>query len=253
MCIPSFVTGLVKDCRITRRAFTGSSLSYRSSRISVSQQRRSRIQHVRRKVISASVADTVGQFNVKVLVIIAEGSEEIEAVTAIDTLRRTSATVTVVSCGDYIDVKMARGTVIKADKMMKDVVRDKDEYQAIVIPGGPLAAEKLSFHMDLIFAIRDSIKRGDIIAASCSAPPTILAKHGLLEGRRATCFPDPQFEYEMDGSFVDEKVVVDGNFITSQGPATALEWSLAIADKLFGDIQITGLREAMLVSEPVIA
>ena len=177
----------------------------------------------------------------KVLVAIADGTEELEAVTIIDVLRRAGAQVIVASVGK-MNVLCSRGVKITADAMVSDCT-DK-EYDLIALPGGLPGAEHLRDCAELIKMLKQQKDSPRLYAAICASPAVALLPHGLLEGKKATCYPAPNMDFP---GRCNQKVVVDGNCITSQGPGTALDFSLKLAELLFGPAKRDEVAKAMLV------
>jgi 4-methyl-5(b-hydroxyethyl)-thiazole monophosphate biosynthesis len=157
----------------------------------------------------------------RLIVPLAEGFEEIEAVAIIDVLRRANIKVDVVGVEDEI-VEGRNGIKILCDKIISDV--KPEEYDGIILPGGNPGYKNLENNQQVINFIKYFNSKGKLIAAICAAP-TILESIGILEGKKATCFPKMKDKIR---NYVDEKVVVDGNIITSQGPGTAIEFALEI-------------------------
>jgi 4-methyl-5(b-hydroxyethyl)-thiazole monophosphate biosynthesis len=157
----------------------------------------------------------------RLIVPLAEGFEEIEAVAVIDILRRANIKVDVVGVEDEI-VSGRNGIKILCDKIITDV--KPEDYDGIVLPGGNPGYKNLENNQQVINFIKYFNSKGKLIAAICAAP-TILESIGILEGKKATCFPKMKDKIR---NYVDEKVVVDGNIITSQGPGTAIEFALEI-------------------------
>jgi len=177
----------------------------------------------------------------KVLVAIADGTEELEAVTIIDVLRRAGADVTVASA-DKSDVVCSRGVRLTADAMITEC-KDK-QYDLIVLPGGLTGAEYLRDCTELVEMLKLQRDLGRLYGAICASPAVVLLPHGLLEGRKATCYPAPDLDF--DGR-IEDNVVVDGNCVTSRGPGTALEFSLKLVVLLFGKAKRNEVAAAMLV------
>jgi 4-methyl-5(b-hydroxyethyl)-thiazole monophosphate biosynthesis len=180
--------------------------------------------------------------NKTVLVPIADGTEELEAVTIIDTLRRAGAQVTVASVSG-LQVVASRKVKLAADVLIKDCVGKV--FDCIALPGGMPGAEYLRDCAALTELLKEQDKAGRVIAAICASPAVVLAHHGLLKGRKATCYPSAQDKLP-DKSAAGQRVVVDGHFITSQGPGTALEFSLALVEVLFGPERKRQVAEPML-------
>ncbi len=179
----------------------------------------------------------------KVLVPIADGSEEIEAVCIIDTLRRAGAEVTVASVGK-LQVTASRGVKIVADARIADCTGQT--YDCIVLPGGMPGAEHLRDSAKLIEMLREQKQAGRLYAAICAAPAVVLQHHKLLEKVRATCHP--AFLSKLNPAHAsDERVVVDGHCVTSQGAGTAIEFALKLVELLFGPAKAKEVGTAMLV------
>jgi len=177
----------------------------------------------------------------KVLVAIADGTEELEAVTIIDVLRRAGAQVVVASVGK-LEIVCSRAVRLTADALISDCT-DK-EYDLIALPGGLPGAEHLRDCAELIGMLKQQKNSPRLYAAICASPAVALQPHGLLEGKKATCYPAPNLDLP---ARCDQKVVVDGNCITSQGPGTALDFSLKLVELLFGPATRDEVAKAMLV------
>jgi len=179
----------------------------------------------------------------KVLVPIADGSEEIEAVCIIDTLRRAGAEVTVASV-DKLQVTASRGVKLVADALIADCT--SQTYDAIALPGGMPGAEHLRDSTLLIDMLKKQKQAGRLYGAICAAPAVALRPHGLIEKVHATCFP--ALRSKLDPAYAsNERVVVDGNCVTSQGPATAIEFALKLVELLFGPTKAQEVGAAMLI------
>ena len=171
------------------------------------------------------------------LVPIADGSEEIEAVCIIDTLRRADVDVTVASVMGRTQIVASRKTKLVADALIEDCV--DEVYDLIVLPGGIPGAEYLRDSVPLMSLLQAQQVAGRLYAAICASPAVALLPHGLLTGRRATCFPSYlTLLVEADDVTASEaRVVVDGNLVTSRGPGTAIEFSLALVERLYEDAE----------------
>jgi 4-methyl-5(b-hydroxyethyl)-thiazole monophosphate biosynthesis len=182
----------------------------------------------------------------RVLVPIADGSEEIEAVCIIDTLRRAGAEVTVASVETRKEVTASRGVKLVADAPITDCTNQT--YDCIALPGGMPGAEHLRDSAALIGMLKKQKQAGRLYAAICASPTMVLQPHGLLEKIRATCFPS--LRSKLDAAYAsDERVVVDGNCVTSQGPDTAIEFALKLVELLFGAAKAKEVGTAMLVHD----
>ncbi len=170
--------------------------------------------------------------NINVLIPIAQGTEEMEAVIPIDLFRR--AEINVVIAGDSYIVECSRGLKIYPD-IKFDKLSIEQEYNAIVLPGGMGGVEILSNHQVLIEMIRKHNQFKKIIGAICAAP-LILAKNDLIPANaKITSHPSIKDKF-INYNYVEEKVVTFKNIITSRGAGTAFEFSLAIIEQLKGKI-----------------
>lgn len=183
----------------------------------------------------------------RVLVAVGDGSEEIETSTAVDVLRRAGANLTLASVGASKSCKLSRGMVYEADTLMSESA--SGAWDAVVVPGGMPGAKNCAESEPLVSALRRTADEGGVVAAICAAPAVVLAPLGLLNGKRATCYPAPPFEKAMPDR-IDEGVVVDGTLVTATGPGTALPWALKIVEVLYGEKAAGDVASAMLVELP---
>ena len=173
----------------------------------------------------------------KVAVILANGFEEIEALTVVDVLRRANITCHMVGFEDT--VAGSHAIQVQADRVFDG---NLSEYDMIVLPGGMPGSAHLRDNEQLIAELQKCEQVGKKVAAICAAP-IVLNRAGLLKDKEFTCYDGVQ-EQIADGHYHKETVVVDGNIITSRGPATALAFAYNLVEQLGGDAN--GLREAML-------
>lgn len=172
-----------------------------------------------------------------VLVPIAEGSEEMEAVTIVDTLVRAGAAVTLASVSPSTTVTCSRGVRLVADAPLGEVATPAGGWDLIAIPGGMPGASTLAASARLAELLREQKAAGRWIGAICAAPAVVLAPLGLLDGgEAATCYPSADFLAALPNPVEDVFVVSDGRLVTSQGPGTALLFSLCCVEKLYGKV-----------------
>jgi 4-methyl-5(b-hydroxyethyl)-thiazole monophosphate biosynthesis len=179
----------------------------------------------------------------KVLVPIAEGTEEIEAVSIIDVLRRAGAAVTVASVSE-LQITASRGVKLVADRLIGECV--DETYDLVVLPGGMPGAEHLRNSKELKRILTQQQDQGRLYGAICAAPAVVFQHHGLLSGRQATCHPS--FVNYLDNvDSVESRVVVDGNCVTSRGPGTALEFALKLVELLYGEDKAREVAGPMVI------
>lgn len=177
-----------------------------------------------------------------VLVHLADGFEEIEAITPVDVLRRAGCEVITISISDKKEVISRRGITIFADKRFDEV--DYAHADMIVLPGGQPGADNLNSHEGLKKQILQYHGQGKWIAAICAAP-LVLGGLGILKGRKVTCFPGT--ESRLTGATVSGSLIeVDGNIVTGKGPGAALAFSLMLAEKLVGKASSDEVKNAMI-------
>ena len=167
----------------------------------------------------------------KIAVIFANGTEELEALTPVDLLRRCRDTVCdIVSiCGEM--PIGSHNIVVKADKLIDDFCMD--EYDAIVIPGGMPGAVNISQNQKVVESLKQAFNDGKIVASICASPSVVLAHHGLIEGKKVTCYSFKDFVDEFKNSqYTGKNLQVDGNLITANGPESAFEFAMEIAKSL---------------------
>lgn len=169
----------------------------------------------------------------RVLVPLAEGFEEIEAVTIVDLLRR--AGIEVVTAGlEPGPVTGSHGIVVAPDTTL-DAVLDQ-AFDMVALPGGMPGAANLAADARLLGFLRRLADDGRFTAAICAAPG-VLAKAGLLAGKRATSYPGFLTPASAPGTILSESPVVeDGKVITSRGPGTAMDFALALVEQLEGAV-----------------
>lgn len=164
----------------------------------------------------------------KVAVVVAEGFEEIEALTPVDILRRAGIACDLIGLSE-VEVTGSHQITIRADKVFSG---DLSVYDMVVLPGGLPGSTNLRDNQRLIEALQKRAAQGAFIAAICAAP-IVLEKAGLLDNRRFTCHPSKEKEIAA-GYFSSDIVVVDGPIVTSRGAGTALDFSYKLVDLLGG-------------------
>ena len=187
----------------------------------------------------------------KVLIILTDGFEEIEAVTPIDILRRAGCEVLVAGLAKKV-VTGSHGIVLTTDIVLSDPVvaarLTASLPDAIVIPGGP-GAEDLGRSTLVREWLHRMSEAKKMVGAICAAPAAVLAPSGVLEGKKATCFPGYENRLSAGGAVLSQdRVVMDGRFITSRSPGTAMEFSLELARMLEGDAAADQIAEKILAN-----
>ena len=171
----------------------------------------------------------------KVYEFLATGFEDIEALIPLDIMRRAGVDFKTVSITGDLYVESAHGVSIKADMLIEDA--DFSDADLIMLPGGLPGATNLNAHDGVKKAVMEQNARGKMLGAICAAP-MVLGGIGLLQGRRATCYPG--FEKYLEGAeYTHELCTVDGNITTGEGPAAALPYAYtllaALTDKQTAD------------------
>jgi 4-methyl-5(b-hydroxyethyl)-thiazole monophosphate biosynthesis len=174
------------------------------------------------------------------VVVLADGFEEVEAVTVIDLLRRAGVSVTMLGL-DGIEVRGAHDLWVRADLMLGDF---GEPYDALVLPGGGPGTARLAESRPLLELVRSANAQGKLCAAICAAP-TVFAKAGIIDNKKATCYPG--CENKMAVAIMSEDaVVIDGNIITSRSAGTAIPFALEIISALMGETVEESVRDAIL-------
>ena len=176
-----------------------------------------------------------------VLLPLAQGSEDLEAITLLNILRRAGIEVVSASL-DGLAIRGSRGTVITPDTSLDEAL--KRDFDMVVLPGGQPGTRNLKADKRIIQLVQDMAAAGHYVCAICAAP-SILASAGLLNGKRATCFPEALNDYPKV-LLQTQAVVEDGKIITSRGPGTAMDFALTLVERLAGKAQ-RDIVEAALV------
>ena len=196
----------------------------------------------------------------KAIVLLAGGFEEVEAVTPIDYLRRAGIEVTTASVGNgegNLVVKGARGIPVVADAALEELAESgklcPSEWDAVVVPGGLGGADNLASSTITGRFLKEMAKADRWICAICAAPARVLSPLGILAGKNFTCYPGEEEKVLAGGAasagakWSDERVVLDGNIITSRGAGTAAEFACAIIAKLVDEDEKIKLAEKVLL------
>lgn len=177
-----------------------------------------------------------------ILVPLANGVEEIEAITNIDVLRRANINV-ITAALEKKEVKGSHDIIIKTDINISDI--DPEKIDGIFLPGGMPGAVNLKRDKRVIEIIQQMDKENKLLSAICAAP-IVLEKAGVLKGKNATSYPG--FQKDMPScNYMEDRVVIDGNIITGRGPGVAMEFALALVRYILGEEDAEKLKNAMLV------
>ena len=177
-------------------------------------------------------------------VFLADGFEEVEALTVVDVLRRAGMPVKTVSISNCLSVAGAHGIQVNADVLFDSTLFADPAW--LILPGGLPGADNLHDFAPLIGLLkRQAASKSGRIAAICASPGVVLGVEGMLAGRKATCYPG--FEHLLNGaSYQDEKVVCDDKFVLANGPSSALLWALAIVREELGAEKSDSVAAGML-------
>ncbi|MDR3172193.1 MAG: DJ-1/PfpI family protein [Treponema sp.] len=188
----------------------------------------------------------------KAIIFLAEGFEEVEAITPIDYLRRAGIEVSTVAVGSKgtNEVKGAHGIPVIADTSLSALAGagrlTGASWDAVLLPGGIPGAPNLAASGELGAFLKDMAGAGKLVTAICASPAVVLFPLGLLKGRRFTGYPGT--EQEVSGAQWSEgTVVIDGNIITSRGAGTAAAWATAIIGKLLDEGTAQTIASAVLL------
>ena len=178
----------------------------------------------------------------RVYMFLAEGFEDVEALIPLDVLRRGSVDVKTVSVGDGYVVTPAHGVNIEADLMFMEI--NPSDADLLMLPGGMPGASNLYAHEGLCEALLKQNEKGKMISAICAAPAVVLAQLGILNGKRATCYPG--FEQLLtEATYTGDLVTVDGNITTAEGPAAAFPYAYELLAQLVDQATSDQIAEGM--------
>lgn len=178
-------------------------------------------------------------------VFLAEGFEEVEAITVIDLMRRAGLPLKTVSITTSLQVTGAHGVTVNADLIFDNTLFKDAEW--LVLPGGMPGATNLYEFDPLKGLLEAQLKsKNGKIAAICASPAVILGQLGLLKGEKATCYPGFEQMLE-DAEYVDVPVVKSGKFILGNGPGSATSWALAIIEETLGSEEAIAVANGLLI------
>jgi 4-methyl-5(b-hydroxyethyl)-thiazole monophosphate biosynthesis len=168
----------------------------------------------------------------RAIILLADGFEDVEAVTPIDYLRRAGIDVTTASISQSLTVTSRWGEIkLTADAVIFELTGQSKDWDAVILPGGMPGAASLAASEETSVLLQEMSADGKLICAICAAPAVVLAPLGILSGKKFTCYPGLE-EKVTGGTWSDDRVVTDGNIITSRGAGTAGEFAIAIIEKL---------------------
>lgn len=177
-------------------------------------------------------------------VFLADGFEEVEAMTSIDVMRRAGMPVTTVSINPGLAVTGAHGVTVMADTLYSD--NDYSDAEWLVLPGGMPGASNLAAHEELCRELVAQDERGGKVAAICASPSVVLAPLGLLNDRDAVCYPGMEAT-DFGVRWGDAFVASDGNVVTGKGPAAAAPFALALVALSMGAEVADNVANGMLL------
>jgi 4-methyl-5(b-hydroxyethyl)-thiazole monophosphate biosynthesis len=167
----------------------------------------------------------------KILMPLADGFEEIEALAVVDILRRAEIEVTMAGLREGA-VEGAHKVVVQPDAVLDKI--DLKDFDGIILPGGYPGYVNLGKDERVMNMVREMDRKGKYVAAICCAPYTLI-KAGVLQDRKVTVSPSGKKEVAATGRYCEDRVVVDRNLITSQSPGTAVEFALKLVEVLAGE------------------
>ena len=176
----------------------------------------------------------------RLLLFLAEGFEEIEALTVVDVLRRADVQVDMCTLSEEY-VNGAHDIIVKSDLHLDTI--DQNNYDGLILPGGP-GTDNLKNNVRVVQLVKDFDMSGKLVAAICAAP-TVLAEAGIVNGHNITSYPTVK-NFLNNSIYKEELVVLDNNLLTSRGPATALPFAFAILEAIGLNERSEELKEGML-------
>lgn len=179
------------------------------------------------------------------LIFLAPGYEEVEMLTVVDMVRRAGLVIDMVSITDTLEVTSSHNVTIKADKLFKEA--DFDSAKMIILPGGIPGTPNLLAYKPLTDKILEFKENGKLLSAVCAAP-TVYGQLGILKGHKATCYPGQEVNLNC-AEYLTEPVVIDGQFTTSRGMGTCIEFAGAIIAALKDKATADAVKEAIIYND----
>lgn len=184
----------------------------------------------------------------KAIVLLADGFEDIEAVTPVDYLRRAGIEVTTVSIYEKNTVTSRWGEIkLVADTTLPEIAGQSSNFDAVIIPGGMPGAANLAASKETSELLKELSAADKLICAICASPVVVLAPLGLITGKRFTCYPGLE-EKITDAHWSEDRVVIDGNLITSRAAGTAGHFAIDIIKKLLDEDTGNKTAESVMLS-----
>lgn len=177
----------------------------------------------------------------KIYLFLADGFETVEALAPVDVMRRAGIEVVTVSIMGRKEVVSAQNVTVLADTLFDDI--SYNDADALVLPGGGVGTDNLSEHMPLRTELAEAYAKGTLIAAICAAP-MVFGRMGILEGKKATCYPGCESDL-FGATYTAAEVEQDGNIITGRGPGVSFDFGFAIVERLCGSEVVATLRSQM--------
>ncbi|XP_075988911.1 protein dj-1beta-like [Anticarsia gemmatalis] len=199
--------------------------------------------------LSLAYSSVCGTMSKSALVILAQGAEEMETVITVDMLRRAGVTVTMAGLDGDAPVLCSRQITLVPDKSLSDALAASPQYDAVILPGGLEGSDRLSKSEVVGTLLKEHEKSGKIVAAICAAPTAFVA-HGVAINKKVTSYPTTKDKIPADKyTYVEgERVVVDGNIVTSRGPGTAYWFGLTLIELLAGKEKSDQVEKGMIIS-----
>lgn len=203
----------------------------------------------------------------RILILVADGCEEVETLAPVDILRRAKLNVEMVACtGSTLMIEGSHTVFLTCDVMLSDIIKEIEDGilpDAVVCPGGMLGAANLAKSSDVAKILHAMNDAGKIISANCAAPVMVFGKNGLLKGRNYTCYPGMQLQFDKyapnaadgqddGGTYKNAPAVVDSNMLTGHGPGASFVFSLKLLELLTSRQIAQELKDGMVIEETLI-